>query len=243
MAKNKEKKNDFFWLSYSDLMTSLFFVMLVLFVLVYSVQNQVIQHVNKQNEELKSLNEKIAEAEKERKKYFDDLKAKAEELERIKAIDAAILELQKGGLYEYNTVCKRFELKQDILFEQNSAVIPKQAIGGLIQAGKQVQDLLQKLKNNKKVKFIIVIEGRAAKHENARKNLQFANNVKDLGYSRSLSLFQLWESNGIKLNDIHNSSSEVFISSSGFDGLCRYSGIEEGKNKRFIIQIIPYLIQ
>ena len=31
------KRNDYFWLSYSDLMTSLFFVMLVLFVLVFSI--------------------------------------------------------------------------------------------------------------------------------------------------------------------------------------------------------------
>ena len=38
MAKSNEKKRDFFWLSYSDLMTSLFFVMLVLFVLVYTME-------------------------------------------------------------------------------------------------------------------------------------------------------------------------------------------------------------
>lgn len=240
MAKSNEKKRDFFWLSYSDLMTSLFFVMLVLFVLVYTMQSKVIEEARQANEKLKALNEKLGKTEEEREQYLKALEAKAEELERIKAIDAAIRELEKGGLYEYNNSCKRFELKQDILFERNSAVIPQNAKKQLIEAGKQLQQLLLKLKDNKQVKFIVVIEGRAAKHEDARKNLQFANNVKDLGYSRSLSLHQLWTQNGIAMN---NTNSEIFISSSGFDGLCRYTGAEEGKNKRFIIQVIPYLIK
>jgi hypothetical protein len=55
-----------------------------------------------------------------------------------------------------------------------------------------------------------------------------------------IPLYNLWMDNGITLN---NNNSEVFISSTGFDGLCRYSGAEEGKNKRFIIQVIPYLIR
>lgn len=240
MAKSNDKKRDFFWLSFSDVMTSMFFVMLVLFVLVYTMQSKIIEEARQANEKLKALNERLGETEEEREQYLIALEAKAEELERIKAIDAAIRELEKGGLYEYNNSCKRFELKQDILFERNSAVIPQNAKMQLIEAGRQLQQLLLKHKENKQVKFIVIIEGRAAKHEDARKNLQFANNVKDLGYSRSLSLYQLWLQNGISMN---NSNSEVFISSSGFDGLCRYTGEEEGKNKRFIIQVIPYLIR
>lgn len=234
------KKRDFFWLSYSDVMTSMFFVMLVLFVLVYTIQSKVIEEARLANEQLKALNEKLSKTEKEKEEYLKTLEAKAEELERIKAIDAAIRELEKGGLYEYNNSCKRFELKQDIMFDRNSAVIGTNAKNQLIEAGRQLQQLLIKLKDNKQVKFIVVIEGRAAKHEDARKNLHFANNVKDLGYSRSLALYQLWKHNGISMN---NANSEVFISSSGFDGLCRYTGADEGKNKRFIIQVIPYLIK
>jgi hypothetical protein len=240
MAKSTERKRDFFWLSFADVMTSMFFVMLVLFVLVYTMQSKVIDEAREANEKLRVLNERLGETEEEREQYLEALEAKAEELERIKAIDAAIRELEKGGLYEYNTTCKRFELKQDILFERNSAVIPQNAKNQLIEAGKQLQQLLLKFKDNEQVKFIVVIEGRAARHEDARKNLKFANNVKDLGYSRSLSLHQLWTQNGIAMN---NTNSEIFISSSGFDGLCRYTGAEEGKNKRFIIQVIPYLIK
>jgi hypothetical protein len=240
MAKSNDKKRDFFWLSFADVMTSMFFVMLVLFVLVYTMQSKVIEEASQANEKLKALNEKLGKTEEEREQYLKALEAKAEELEKIKAIDAAIKELQKGGLYEYNTTCKRFELKSDILFDQNSAIIPNSVKSNLILAGRQLNDLLQRYHGNQQVKFIVVIEGRAARHENARLNLHYKNNVKDLGYSRSLALYNLWMDNGITLN---NNNSEVFISSTGFDGLCRYSGAEEGKNKRFIIQVIPYLIK
>jgi len=236
MAKSNDKKRDFFWLSYSDLMTSLFFIMLVLFVLIYSMNSKAIEDSRQANEKLKALG--ITEGERQRN--LKALEAKAQELERIKAIDAAIKELEKGGLYEYNSTCKRFELKSAILFEENSAIIPKSVEKNLILAGSQLNNLLKLYQGNQQVKFIVVIEGRAARHENARQNLKYKNNVKDLGYSRSLALYNLWMANGITLN---NNNSEVFISSTGFDGLCRYSGAEEGKNKRFIIQVIPYLIK
>jgi len=57
MAKSKEKKRDFFWLSYSDLMTSLFFVMLVLFVLVYTMQNKMIGELAEKGKELDRIKE------------------------------------------------------------------------------------------------------------------------------------------------------------------------------------------
>jgi hypothetical protein len=213
MAKVNRKKKDFFWLSYSDLMTSLFFVMLVLFVLVYSMQNKVI----------------------------NDLQAAKEELEKIKEITAATKALENGGLYEYNEQCKRFELKQEILFKVNSARIPLKDRPVLINAGKQIQELANTFKDNEKVKFMIIIEGRAAKYlDDERKNSRVAGIVKDLSYSRSLSLYKLWQQNGVDLN---SRNSEIFIAGSGFEGMCRYEDEEEYKNKRFIVEVIPYLIE
>jgi hypothetical protein len=213
MAKTNEKKKDFFWLSYSDLMTSLFFVMLVLFVLVYTLQSQMI----------------------------GELKAAKEELERIKEISAATRTLAEKGIYEYNEACKRFELKQEVLFDVNSAVIPESDKQNLVNAGKQILDLIEKFRGNKKVKFMIIIEGRAAKFlDDERRNLLVANRVKDLSYSRSLALYKLWQEKGIYLN---STNSEVFIAGSGFEGMCRYENKEEYKNKRFIVEVIPYLIE
>ena len=64
MSKKTEKKKDFFWLSYSDLMTSLFFVMLVLFILVYSIQQSVIGELNVYKEEYLRIKEMIESKEK-----------------------------------------------------------------------------------------------------------------------------------------------------------------------------------
>ncbi|MFM9948243.1 MAG: hypothetical protein ACKV1O_09920 [Saprospiraceae bacterium] len=214
MAKSNEKKRDFFWLSYSDLMTSLFFVMLVLFVLIYSLQNQMI----------------------------GELKVAKEELDKIKEITRTTQALKDGGLYEYNESCKRFELKQEILFPARDVKIPENARSQLVKAGKQIQALTEKFKEDKKVKFLIVIEGRAAKHikpERFHLNKELEVWAKELSYGRAMSLFYLWKKNGIDLN---TSNSEVYMSGSGFEGQCRYGANEEGKNKRFIVQVIPYLI-
>lgn len=52
MAKNKES---FFWTSYSDLMTSLFFIMLTLFVLVIVLLHKRMEATEKQLEEIKKV--------------------------------------------------------------------------------------------------------------------------------------------------------------------------------------------
>ena len=126
------------------------------------------------------------------------------------------------------------------MFSTNSAVIPRNQEQMLIRAGKELKSLINSFASETNIKFLIVIEGRAAKHENERLNLRYGNNVKDLSYSRSLALYSLWGKANVMFN---SNNSEIMISGSGVDGVCRYTGVEEGKNKRFIIQIIPYLIK
>lgn len=242
-----KRKNNLFWLSYSDLMTSLFFVMLVLFVLVFSIMQHKANKLEEKITESIESKDKFEKLSNELKKVNNDLneaneklEAEASELRKIRAINETLKALQNGGNYVYNESCKRFELKQEVLFQSNSAIIPSNQNKVLINAGNELKSLLSSFNNEKNIKFLIVIEGRAAKHEDNRKNLKFANNVKDLSYSRALSLYSLWNKNGINFN---SGNSEVLISGSGFDGLCRYSGLNEAKNKRFIIQIIPYLIK
>ena len=243
----KKNNKDYFWLSFADLMTSLFFVMLVLFVLVVSImQNKsAALEINSNILEVKTkeLEKKIIEngtVQNELKNLNNQLKADAIELEKIRSINETLKTLEKGNNFKYNNSCKRFELKQEIIFSTNSAIIPKNQALMLKNAGFELKRIIQTFKEEKNIKFLIVIEGRAARHEKERLNLKYANNVKDLSYSRSLALFKLWENSGINFN---SDNSEIMIAGSGFDGLCRYSGSQEGKNKRFIIQVIPYLIK
>lgn len=251
MSRNNK---DYFWLSYADLMTSLFFVMLVLFVLVVSIMQfelmKNIQFTSELQEQLElndsiatqlqfqlSENEKVTE---ELRKSRNLLLAQADDVTKIRSINQALLALENGGYYVFNENCKRFELNQAILFGTNEAVIPNNQKKQLTKAGQELLHLIRSFKSLDNIKFLVVIEGRAARHEDERKNLKYAGNVKDLSYSRSLALFKLWNNHGFNFNA---ENSEILIAGSGFDGLCRYSGHEEGKNKRFIIQIIPYLIK
>ena len=213
------KTDEHFWPSYVDLMTSIFFVMLVLFAVSYYLLNYKL----KETEELKKQAE-----------------IKASELEQIHEIQNAISNLAKGSYFEYNDICKRFELRQDIIFQPNSAEIPKESIDFLIESGNQLKNIIDSFRYVKNVKLLIIIEGRAAKYDDEYRNQELSRGVRDLSYSRAYSLYSLWLKNGIICE---NSFYEVLIAGSGFGGQCRYEDEEEGKNKKFIIQLITNIVK
>lgn len=136
MAKSNEKKRDFFWLSYSDLMTSLFFVMLVLFVLVYTMQT----------------------------KMIGDLKVKEAELERIKEIEKTVNNIDKN-YFVYDNKNKKHILNMQFLFPVGSAdiskIIPNKS-KELLQAGLTIKNLILKYPEVENIKYLIVVEGQAS---------------------------------------------------------------------------------
>ena len=60
----KNKKESFFWTSYSDLMTSLFFIMLTLFVLVIVLLHKRMEATEQQLEEIKKVEASTRELDK-----------------------------------------------------------------------------------------------------------------------------------------------------------------------------------
>ncbi|MBK8470943.1 MAG: hypothetical protein IPL33_01320 [Sphingobacteriales bacterium] len=137
MAKTNEKKKDFFWLSYSDLMTSLFFVMLVLFVLVYSMQSSI------------------------RK----DLAAAKEELDRIKEIEKAVNNIDRR-YFIYNPETKKHILAVRFLFptgSSNISHIKPDKRPELIEAGKALKKLILKFPESENIKYLVVVEGQASR--------------------------------------------------------------------------------
>lgn len=137
MAKTNEKKKDFFWLSYSDLMTSLFFVMLVLFVLVYSMQSSIIK----------------------------DLAAAKEELDRIKEIEKAVNNIDKR-YFAYDSLNKKHILNVQFLYPTGSAMINQITPNKrpeLIEAGKAIKELILKFPEAENIKYLVVVEGQASK--------------------------------------------------------------------------------
>lgn len=137
MSKSNEKNRDFFWLSYSDLMTSLFFVMLVLFVLVYTMQNKMIGELGEKGREL----DKIKEIEK-----------------TVNSIDTAY--------FKYDSENKKHILNMQFLFPRGSddisSIIPDKR-NDLIKAGNIIKKLILKYPEKDNIKYLIVIEGQASK--------------------------------------------------------------------------------
>ena len=59
-----------------------------------------------------------------------------------------------------------------------------------------------------------------------------------LSYERALALYLRWKTIGI---DLRRYNTEIIIAGSGFNGINR-DNIKEDNNKRFIIQIIPKIL-
>ena len=77
-------------------------------------------------------------------------------------------------------------------------------------------------------RYLIVIEGMASKDGYAQND--------ELSYRRSLALARLWERNNVSFDP---NICELQIAGSGTKGIGRFSGSDEVKNQRFLIQIVP----
>ena len=201
--------SDFFWVSFSDLMTTMFFVMLVLFVLTV---------VYLKLEQAKTV-------------------AKVEELEKIVQLEEQFKPLQLGGDFHYLKECKKFiakDLMGKEIFKPDSTNILPKFRKMTINVGKKLEDFLVKLeKENPDFSYLLVIEGNMANTYDKRFNKNSEYGFKT-SYERALAVYNLWLANNI---DFRKSNIEVLISGSGFNGLCREP--KEENNKRFSIQIIP----
>ena len=210
-------EDDFFWPGLADLMTGLFAVMLVLFVLSF--------------------------------KLFKDreirIKTYATSYEKVRELEEALKRLDNSEYFEYQEENKRYEMEVPVFFDQWDSEIKPEYRKKLVKAGKQLQGLLleadrQSIENELDVKYLVIVEGMAARDpENNARNQEpsFIRDAYLLSYRRALALVNLWKENGI---NFESDKFEIIISGSGIYGTGRYTRKEyEGKNKRFLIQIIP----
>lgn len=226
----KDKRNDFFWPSYVDLMTTLFAVVLVLFVLTF-------------------LNFKRELA----------IKAKeADLLNKVKS-NLKMFDNQPDVFY-YNRKFNRIQLAFNIKFHAGYQYyhISSTDIDGNFPATQMKLNLLgtriktiidtfkrQKAKDStmKDISYLMVISGSASRLHG---DDEYKSSV--LSYNRALFLYKyLKESLGIDFDsDSYHNIIELQISGMGFGGVGRknYPYVEanineEFKNQRFIISIAP----
>lgn len=206
---NNKKKADIFWVSFSDLMTTLFFIMLVLFVLtvVYLKIEQ-----NKSNITI-------------------------ERLKQIVQLEEQFKPLQLDGDFIYLEECKKFVAKDLLgkeIFERNKTEILAEYVEPTLGVGHKLEKFLNDLEQkNPNFSYLLVIEGNMGNSYDLKFSEDDSFGYKR-SYERALAVYNLWVSNNVIFR---KSNVEVLISGSGFNGLCRENN--EENNKRFSIQIIP----
>ena len=218
MAYSDNKKS-LFWTSYSDLMTSLFFAMLVLFVVVVVAMGA----VNKQ------LKEALNRAE-----------ITIEQQNQVLRLQEQFQTLAGSTSLDYDEDKRMFYAKDFVgieIFQPNEAEIKQEFINKVDEVGADIKNIIDSLnKANSNFKYQLVIEGTAAI---PYKELRAGTYNKDnydmylLSYRRALALYKRWQ----HLN-FRESNTEIIIAGSGFNGINRDKVIEDN-NKRFVIQIIP----
>ena len=220
----KNKKESFFWTSYSDLMTSLFFVMLVLFVLGLVLS--------------RNANKELRKAEIALQHANDSLKGTAEatqqQLDKITELEESIKNIDQR-YFSYDDKYKTHVLKTSVKFRPRSAYI-----GDLSYETRQellsvkellISSLRSFSKNNPDASYLLIIEGQASADSYAHNN--------ELSYQRALSLFNLWFPNQNAADNLFQElHCEVVIAGAGcMRGKPRAPRNED--NQRFLIRILP----
>lgn len=136
----KAKKESYFWASYSDLMTSLFFVMLVLFVLTIAL-----------------LHKRMVEIEDERK-------ATQAQLDKINEVQKATQNID-AKYFDYRSEYKKHILKISVWFASQSSSldnISSSTLQELKEAGKSIERFIA-LNSRDGIQYVLIIEGQSSK--------------------------------------------------------------------------------
>jgi outer membrane protein OmpA-like peptidoglycan-associated protein len=211
------KKQSFFWASYADLMTSLFFIMLVLFVLTAVIlkkqaraSEQAIEKINQVATALQLLDTNYFDYDEKSLRYKLNIDI------RFKIDDANIMSATTG--------------------DQRDA---------LVKAGESLYGLMENVvKTNPEINYLLIVEGntqRALLPNGTWNNESLRDVGYNLSYRRALSLVNFWASSGLDFKDIDNC--EVLISGSGYYGKSREKMVnsvsDSPNNRKFTIQITP----
>ena len=208
MAK---KEKSLFWASYADLMTSLFFVMLVLFIGAIVVLDQ------------------------ERREFKGKYETSKKEKEILEQINEATKNID-STYFEYKEEFKKHKLKISVNYGNDVdqiETLPELTQKQLLAAGVKLRDFVQETTSqNPNIQYLLIIEGQASKIGPEAINYP-------LSYRRAYGLKQFWENNGIKFTAT-NCEVLICGSGDGRQsgtGLMREK--TEKLNQRFLIHILP----
>ncbi len=234
-----------FWPSYVDIMTTLFAIMLVLFVVSYSrfkVKEQELQVLADHFIEIIDIYDAVGNIDSTKFEYNETYSKNIFKLEIVyqaKEFALSRLQLDKDGKTK-----EADELRKQIK-----------------NAGDSIRATIQTLQKNEKlkkdIKYLVVIEGQASKIPFNDSDPVWRNNY-TLSYLRALNLHEFWKENGIDFSNMERC--ELVICGSGEEGKPRKLPDEEltnnrytskdvykkwedieSQNQRFLIHIVPVI--
>ena len=177
----------------------------------------------------------------------DSYKIKADKYKIIEMVKKNLAPLKENpDLFKYDEKYKRFNLSFDVRFKKARFRINKQDlkdsddIQKLKRVGKSLEKLIKDLNLQKKendklkdVSYLIVISGSASKDKASDET-----NYK-LSHKRAYHLYKFWQRKGIDLDkEEYHDLVDFHIAGNGTGGVGRFK-LDETKNQRFIINIIP----
>lgn len=237
----RDTKKDSFWLSYSDLMTSLFFIMLVLFitgVCILTTSDDTVSILRRKLTDAETRNQLLEDSLKTLKENYDKVSIKKREYEKLLQLTEQFKSLSASTSLRYDDTQKTFIVKdfEGIeIFKQNKADIKKDYLTVVTNVGKDLKSILKQLNDdNKDSKFLLVIEGNTANTYDKSIDKD-SKSAYELSFERALALYEQWK----KFN-LREYNTEILICGSGMNGINRDQVIEDN-NKRFVIQILPKL--
>ena len=231
----KKKTNDSFWPSYVDVMTNLFAITLVLFVVSFywfRVQNKELMVIKEEYDKIQELKNAINRL--EGNSWFE-----YNEMYQKHVLHNVEIEFREG--YEYYKIPEH--LSEHCLDKRPMQKID--SVGqSIIKTIKALKDEYEKGQNSYRIKFLVVIEGQASRSGNPQKNYV-------LSFQRALSLMNYWRrieyDNSRLMPDNSNYNSElnceIMVSGSGVHGVPREDETygSNSRNQRFLVHIVPII--
>lgn len=153
------KRNNIFWISYSDLLTSLFFIMLVISVVsIGGMQQKIIQV-----QEIAAQNDSLLLA----LRKSDSLqKVENERLRKLLQLEEIFAPLEQDDDFIYLQECEKYLVKDFLgieIFEPYEAEIKQEYKNKTIEIGKKIQRFIINLQvMHPESSYIVLIEGNTA---------------------------------------------------------------------------------
>lgn len=216
------KKESFFWTSYSDLMTSLFFIMLTLFVLVIVL-----------------LHKRMEGLELTKKRY-----------EAITKVVESTRELDFSKNFTYKPQYKKYVLDVRCFFDATKYMLEdlQADTASLRQAGTEIKEFLDRNEGNQ---YLLIIEGQASRNstkltdDNYRWSFQraltlmkFWKDICHIDFGANCEI-QIAGSGDGRYNFGYTGGESTYRFEELDKTLMRERGDKEVENQRFVIHIIP----